>query len=170
MSKLKKQTFPYFIGIRSLDSIATRDDRVCVLNILGNESRSVTPTSHAYSGGNVVFGTAPGRGGETLATPIGDVPVFDSVRDGLDAGHDFNTGVVYLPPAAVRHGVYELVRLNPQLQKIVIITEKVPVSDARAIRAIALQHEVDVFGANCLGVADSHHRVRIGGALGGLNP
>jgi len=170
MMNLEKPVFPYFVGIRSLDAIATRDDRVCVLNILGNESRSVTPTSHAYSGGNVVFGTAPGRGGEALATPIGDVPVFDNVRDGLDAGHDFNTGVVYLPPAAVRHGVYELVRVNPLLQKIVIITEKVPVHDARAIRAIAQQHEVDVFGANCLGVADSHHHVRIGGALGGHHP
>ncbi len=42
--------------------VASRDDRVCVLNILGGESSEVTPVSHAYSGGNVVFGTAPGQG------------------------------------------------------------------------------------------------------------
>jgi len=162
--------FKYFVGIGSLDEIATRDDRVCVLNILGNESRSVTPVSHAFSGGNVVFGTAPGRGGEVLETPIGNIPVFDNVRDGLDAGHDFNTGVVYLPPAGVRHGVYELVRVNPGLSKIIIITEKVPVHDARAIRAVAQQLGIDVFGANCLGVADAWNRVRIGGALGGDQP
>ncbi len=57
------QGIPYYLGIRSLADIATREDRVCVLNILGGESRTVTPTSHAFSGGNVVFGTSPGRVG-----------------------------------------------------------------------------------------------------------
>jgi succinyl-CoA synthetase alpha subunit len=170
MHQLGQPGFKYFVGIGSLDRIANRDDRVCVLNILGNESRSVTPTSHAWSGGNVVFGTAPGRAGEELETPVGGIPVFDNVRDGLEAGHAFNTGVVYLPPAAVRHGVYELVRVNPELEKIVIITEKVPVHDARAIRAVTQQLGIDVFGANCLGVADAWNRVRIGGALGGDAP
>jgi succinyl-CoA synthetase alpha subunit len=162
--------FNYFVGIGSLEEVATRDDRVCVLNILGNESRSVTPVSHAWSGGNVVFGTGPGRAGRVLETPAGDIPVFDNVRDGLEAGHPFNTGVVYLPPAAVRHGVYELVRVNPELEKIVIVTEKVPVHDARLIRAVTQQLGVNVFGANCLGVADAWNRVRIGGALGGDTP
>ena len=50
-------------------SVATREDRVCVLNILGGESRQVTPVSHAFSGGNVVFGTSPGRRGQVLPTP-----------------------------------------------------------------------------------------------------
>ncbi len=162
--------FPYFVGIDSLAQIATRRDQVCVLNILGNESRSTTPISHAYSGGNVVFGTAPGHQGATLETTAGDIPVFDNVRDGLNAGYHFNTGVVYLPPAAVRHGVYELVRVNPEVKKIVIITEKVPVHDARAIRAVSQQLGIDVLGANCLGVADSWNQVRIGGALGGDRP
>ena len=49
--------FKYFVGINSLAQIATRQDRVCVLNILGGESSSVTPVGHSYSGGNVVLGT-----------------------------------------------------------------------------------------------------------------
>lgn len=162
--------FPYFLGIDSLADIASRGDRVCVLNILGGESRLVTPTSHAFSGGNVVFGTSPGRGGQALATPIGDVPVFNNVREGLDAGHAFNAGVVYLPPSAVRDGVAELIRVNPELRKIVIVTEKIAVHDAREIRAMAQGAGVDVIGGNCLGVADSWSRVRIGGALGGDHP
>ena len=32
--------FPYFVGIGSLADVATRGDRVCVLNILGGESRA----------------------------------------------------------------------------------------------------------------------------------
>ena len=173
MNPLQKQgvgDFRYFVGTSSLAQIATRDDRVCVLNILGAESSEVTPIGHAWSGGNVVFGTAPGKGGQALATASGDIPVYNNVRDGLQAGHRFNCGVVYLPPAAARDGVAELIRVNPQLKKVFIVTEKIAVHDAREIRAMGQQAGVDIFGANGLGVADAWNRVRIGGALGGDAP
>ncbi|APA86984.1 CoA-binding protein [Paraburkholderia sprentiae WSM5005] len=170
MYKQGSNTFRYFVGVSSLAQIATREDRVCVLNILGGESSDVTPVSHAFSGGNVVFGTAPGKGGQVLATPAGDIPVYNNVREGLQAGHRFNCGVVYLPPSAARDGVAELIRVNPELRKIFIITEKIAVHDAREIRAMGQQAGIDIFGANGLGVADSWNRVRIGGALGGDNP
>jgi succinyl-CoA synthetase alpha subunit len=162
--------FKYYVGIGSLAQIATRDDRVCVLNILGGESSDVTPVSHAYSGGNVVFGTSPGRRGQVLSTPIGDVPVYNSVLEGLNDGHRFNCGVVYLPPAAARDGVAELIRVNPELRKIFIVTEKLSVHDSREIRALGQWNGVDIFGGNSLGVADAWHQVRIGGALGGDDP
>ncbi len=164
------QGIPYYLGIRSLAEIATPEDRVVVLNIAGGESRQVTPTSHVFSGGNVVFGTSPGRAGQVLKTAAGNIPIFNNVREGLDAGHQFNTGVVYLPPSGVRDGVAELIRVNPDLRKIVIITEKIAVHDAREIRAMAQANGVDIIGGNCLGVADSWNRVRIGGALGGDHP
>jgi hypothetical protein len=44
------------------------------------------------------------------------------------------------------------------------------VHDAREIRALGQANGIDILGANCLGVADSWNRVRIGGALGGDNP
>src|SRR5215470_9366991 len=134
--------FRYFVGISSLAQVATRDDRVCVLNILGAESSLVTPIGHAWSGGNVVFGTSPGRRGQSLKTAIGDIPVYNSVREGLEAGHRFNC----------------------------IVTEKLSVHDSREIRALGQQGGVDIFGGNSLGVADAWNRVRIGGALGGDNP
>ena len=127
--------FKYYVGISSLAQIATREDRVCVLNILGGESSEVTPVGHAYSGGNVVFGTSPGRRGQALETPIGNIAVYNNVREGLDAGHRFNCGVVYLPPSAARDGVAELIRVNPDLEKIFIVTEKMSVHDARISRA-----------------------------------
>src|SRR5216683_5219793 len=162
--------FPYYLNINSLSEVARRDDTVCVLNILGGESRQVTPVSHAFSGGNVVFGTSPGRRGQVLATPAGDIPVYNNVREGLNDGLSFNTGVVYLPPSGVRDGVAELIRVNPGLAKIVIVTEKISVHDAREIRALGQGNGVDIFGGNCLGMADSWNRVRIGGALGGDHP
>ena len=170
MFKKGLEGFPYYLGINSLDRIANREDRVCILNILGGESRQVTPVSHAFSGGNVVFGTSPGRRGQVLETAIGDIPVCNNVREGLDDGLSFNTGVVYLPPSGVRDGVAELARVNPELEKIVIVTEKIAVHDAREIRALGQTYGIDIFGANCLGIADSWNRVRIGGALGGDHP
>src|ERR671921_1442963 len=137
--------FKYYVGIDTLAKVATRQDRVCVLNILGGESSQVTPVSHAFSGGNVAFGTSPGRRGQLLKTPAGDIPVFNNVRDGLEAGLRFNTGVVYLPPSGVRDGVAELVRVNPDLEKIVIVTEKLSVHDQREICAIGQVNGVDIF-------------------------
>jgi succinyl-CoA synthetase alpha subunit len=162
--------FKYYVGISSLAQIATRQDRACVLNILGGESSEVTPVGHEYSGGNVVFGTSPGRRGQVLETRIGNVPVYNSVREGLADGHRFNCGVVYLPPSAARDGVAELIRVNPELKKIFIVTEKMSVHDAREIRAMGQSNGIDIFGGNSLGVADAWNKVRIGGALGGDTP
>src|SRR6202162_401831 len=162
--------FKYFVGISSLGQIATHEDRVCVLNILGGESSEVTPVGHAYSGGNVVFGTSPGRRGQVLETPIGSVPVYNSVLEGLNDGHRFNCGVIYLPPSAARDGVAELIRVNSELKKIYIVTEKLSVHDSREIRSLGQQNGIDIFGGNSLGVADAWNQVRIGGALGGDSP
>jgi succinyl-CoA synthetase alpha subunit len=162
--------FKYYVGVSSLAQVATREDRVCVLNILGGESRDVTPVGHAYSGGNVVFGTSPGRRGQSLETALGPVPVYNNVLEGLKDGHRFNCGVVYLPPSAARDGVAELIRVNQDLRKIFIVTEKLSVHDSREIRAMGQANGVDIFGANSLGVADAWNRVRIGGALGGDHP
>lgn len=162
--------FKYFTGISSLAQIATREDRVCVLNILGGESSEVTPVGHAWSGGNVVCGTSPGRRGQSLETAAGNIPVYNNVREALEDGHRFNCGVVYLPPSAADDGVVELIRVNPDLTKIFIPTEKMSVHDAREIRALAQARGIDIFGGNSLGVADSWNQVRIGGALGGDKP
>ena len=137
--------FKYYTGIHSLADIATRDDRVCVLNILGGESSEVTPVGHAWSGGNVVFGTSPGKKGQVLETPAGNIPVYDNVREGLEDGHRFNCGVVYLPPSAADDGVVELIRVNDELTKIFIPTEKMSVHDAREIRAMAQARGIDIF-------------------------
>ncbi len=166
---MKNQSpFPYYVGIHSLEEIATPETRVCVMNILGNESSKVTPVSHAFSRGNVVAGVQYGRTGK-LETPIGDIPVYPRLAEVVKK-HQFDTGVIYLPPEAVFYAVTEMCHYNPDLKKVVIITEKVSVKDQRLIRAIAQRNRIDVFGANCLGVADSWNHVRIGGALGGDRP
>jgi hypothetical protein len=85
-----------------------------------------------------VFGTSPGRHGQVLQTPIGDIPVYNNVREGLDAGHRFNCGVVYLPPSAARDGVAELIRVNPDLEKIFIARRRCFMSSRAAITSSTL--------------------------------
>jgi succinyl-CoA synthetase alpha subunit/citrate synthase len=169
MRKQVTKPFPWFVGVHSLEELANRESRVCVVNILGSESRGVTPVSHAYSGGNVVAGVQYGRRG-VLETPRGDIPVYQSVREVLAHGHAFDVGVVYLPPLGVAQSVAELVRTNDALRRIVIVTEKVPARDSAAVRALCQEAGVDVIGANSLGVANAWDQVRIGGSLGGDRP
>jgi succinyl-CoA synthetase alpha subunit len=169
MRQLVTKPFPYFVGIYSLEELATKATRVCVLNILGNESRKVTPVSHEYSGGNVVVGVQYGRHG-LLETKIGNIPVHRSVRDVMNAGIAFDAGVIYLPPQAVSQAVWELIRFNKELKRIVIVTEKVSTRDSMNIRFICQEAGVDVIGANSLGVLNAWDHVRIGGALGGDHP
>lgn len=163
--------FPhYYVGINSLAELATQDDKICVFNILGGESRTVTPISNVYSSGNIICGTMPGRSGDVMKTAVGDIPVYNNIKEALDAGHQFNVAVIYVPPAGVKDSVLEAVRVNPKINKVVILTEKVSIRDSRIIRHYCQQKGVDVFGGNCLGIADAHNKVRIGGALGGSAP
>ena len=166
MRQQQTKPFPYFIGIHSLEELVTRDSRVCVINILGNESRKVTPVSHAYSGGNVVAGVQYGRKGE-LETPVGPIPVYSSIRDVIQQRIFFDIGVIYLPPPAVSQAVAELVYYNQDLKRVVIVTEKVPARDSRNCRFVCQEAGVDIIGANCLGMANAWDHVRVGGALGG---
>ncbi|MBI9072090.1 MAG: hypothetical protein JEY94_10855 [Melioribacteraceae bacterium] len=169
MRQLKTKPFPYFVGVHSLEELVTENSRVCVINILGSESRKVTPVSHEYSGGNIVAGVQYGRSGK-LETKIGDIPYYQSVRDVMDNGHTFDTGVIYLPPTAVSQAVSELTQYNEDLKRIVIVTEKISSRDSRNIRFLCQEAGVDVIGANSLGIANVWDNVRVGGALGGDDP
>ncbi len=169
MRRLKTKPFPYYVGLHSLEELVTRDHRVCVMNILGSESRKVTPVSHEYSGGNIVAGVQYGRRG-SLETKLGPIPVYRSIREVMEKGIAFDMGVVYIPPQGVCKAVSELVTHNEALKRIVIVTEKVPARDSRNIRALCQEAGVDVIGANCLGMANAWDRVRIGGSLGGDHP
>ena len=169
MRRQKTRPFPYYVGLHSLEELVTREHRVCVMNILGSESRKVTPVSHEYSGGNIVAGVQYGRRG-VLETKLGNIPVYRSIREVMEKGIAFDMGVVYIPPQGVCKAVSELVTHNEALKRIVIVTEKVPARDSRNIRALCQEAGVDVIGANCLGMANAWDQVRIGGSLGGDDP
>ena len=132
------QGFPYYLGIRSLADVATPEDRVCVLNIMGGESRhGDADQPRLLRRQRRVRHLAGARGPDAEDDRRRHPGLQQRPRGAGRRAHGFNTGVVYLPPSGVRDGVAELIRVNPDLEKIVIITEKIAVHDAREIRAMA---------------------------------
>ena len=163
--------FKYYVGINSLAQIATRAGPRLRAQHPGRrverrDAGRATSTPAATS----CSAPRPAAAARCWKRRSATIPVYNNVREGLEAGHRFNCGVVYLPPSAARDGVAELIRVNPELNKIFIVTEKMSVHDAREIRAMGQQNGIDIFGGNSLGVADAWNQVRIGGALGGDSP
>jgi succinyl-CoA synthetase alpha subunit len=157
--------FKHFTDIRSLANITTRSDRICVLNIFGEESLDVTAAGNVFAGSKVIFGTSSGRGGHNLVTRHGVIPVYKNVFVAMDYGHRFNCGVICLPPAEARDGVADLIRVNQELKKIIIVTKKISVLDARVIRTMCHLHGIDIFEVNKPCMAEPSNQDRIAGGL-----
>ena len=164
------QGIPYYLNVaRWPTSRRARTASACSTSWAARAA-PVTPVCHAFSGGNVVFGTSPGRRGQVLKTPAGrhsgiqQRPRRSRRRTRVQHRRRLSAAV---GGARRRGGAYPG---QSALDKIVIITEKISVHDAREVRALGQCDGVDIIGGNCLGVADSWNRVRIGGALGGDNP
>lgn len=120
--------------------------RVLVQGITGAEG-----TRHARrmaaAGTRIVAGVTPGKAGQD----VDGVPVFDSVRDAVDAtGADVS--VVFVPPRFAKAAVLETVEAGVPL--CIVITEGVPVHDTTEVWATALAAggRTRIVGPNCPGV------------------
>ena len=121
-----------------------RSTRVVVQGITGREGSFHTQQMQAY-GTRVVAGVVPGKGGsETLG-----VPVFDTVREAVEAtGAD--ASFVIVPPPFAADAVMEAAAAG--LPLCVCVTEGTPVLDM--VRAVAFVERTStrLIGPNCPGV------------------
>lgn len=121
-----------------------RSTRVVVQGITGREGSFHTQQMQAY-GTRVVAGVVPGKGGsETLG-----VPVFDTVREAVEAtGAD--ASFVIVPPPFAADAVMEAAAAG--LPLCVCVTEGTPVLDM--VRAVAFVERTSMrlIGPNCPGV------------------
>jgi len=97
-------------------------------------------------GTNVVAGTSPGKGGET----VNGIPVFESVSEAV-AGTGANTSCIFVPAPFCRDAALEAI--DAGIGTIVIVTEHLPVLDAVQIVAVARSRDITVIGPNCPGIA-----------------
>ncbi len=97
-------------------------------------------------GTNVVAGTSPGKGGET----VNGIPVFESISEAV-ASTGANTSCIFVPAPFCKDAALEAI--DAGIGTIVIVTEHLPVLDAVHIVAVARSRGITVIGPNCPGIA-----------------
>jgi len=126
--------------------LVNKNTRLLVQGITGNEGLFHTAQMVAY-GTNIVAGVTPGKGGEWVLD--GKIPVFDSVKIGLEAT-GANTSVIFVPSHFAADAIFEAADAGIDL--IVCITEGIPVQDMMRVRNYLDQKGVRLVGANCPGL------------------
>jgi len=124
--------------------LVDEDTRVLVQGITGGEGQFHTEQMIEY-GTNVVAGTSPGKGGQT----VHGVPVYDTVEEAVEA-EDADASVVFVPPAFAADAVFEA--LDTDLDLVVAITEGVPTQDMAKVHKRLTEVDTRLQGPNCPGI------------------
>lgn len=126
----------------------TKESKVLVQGMTGGEGMKHTRRMLA-SGTDVVGGVNPRKAGQSVDFDDRAVPVFGSVREGIEAtGADVS--VVFVPPAFSKAAVVEAADAGIELA--VVITEGIPVHDSVAFTAYARAKGTRIIGPNCPGL------------------
>ncbi|RDD86540.1 succinate--CoA ligase subunit alpha [Streptomyces parvulus] len=126
----------------------TKESKVLVQGMTGAEGMKHTRRMLA-AGTDVVGGVNPRKAGRTVDFDERSVPVFGSVREGIErTGADVT--VVFVPPAFAKAAVTEAADAGIGLA--VVITEGIPVHDSVAFTAHAKARGTRVVGPNCPGL------------------
>jgi succinyl-CoA synthetase alpha subunit len=126
----------------------TKESKVLVQGMTGGEGMKHTRRMLA-AGTNVVGGVNPRKAGRTVDFDDRAVPVFGSVREGMDATAA-DVSVVFVPPAFAKPAVLEAADAGIGLA--VVITEGIPVHDSVAFTAYATSKGTRIIGPNCPGL------------------
>ena len=122
-----------------------KDTRLVVQGITGREGAFHTQQMIDY-GTQVVAGVTPGKGGEWA---IGNTPVFDTVKEAVDAT-GANTSIIYVPARFAPDAIIEAADAGIEL--IVCITEGIPALDMVQVRAYIDTMPTRLIGPNCPGL------------------
>jgi len=137
-----------------------RDTRVLVQGITGKMARFHVADMIKY-GTNVVAGVVPGKGGEIVE----GVPVFDTVKDAVDAT-GAEASLVFVPPPFAADGIMEAA--DAGIRYCVCITDGIPAQDMIRVKRYMMRYPRDkrmvLTGPNCAGT------ISPGKALLGIMP
>lgn len=136
--------------------IVNSETRLLVQGITGKEGAYHAVKCREY-GTNLVAGVTPGKGGQIID---GDIPVFNTVQEAVDAtGAD--TSLVFVPPAFAADAIAEAA--DSGISTIASITEGIPVSDTmRVAKYINGLTHVRLLGPNCPGVISPTEKCKVG--------
>lgn len=122
-----------------------KNTRLLVQGITGSQGAFHTEQMLDY-GTNVVAGAVPGRGGQWA---VGNVPVFDTVREAVDAT-DANTSIIFVPARFAPDAILEATDAGIEL--IVCVSEHIPALDMARVRAYLDTTDALLIGPNCPGL------------------
>ncbi|MEK9927137.1 MAG: succinate--CoA ligase subunit alpha [Halieaceae bacterium] len=124
--------------------LINKDTKVICQGFTGSQGTFHSEQAVTY-GTNMVGGVTPGKGGQTHL----DLPVFNTVRDAVDAtGAD--ASVIYVPAPFCKDSILEAA--NAGVKLIVCITEGIPTLDMLDCKVKCDELGVRLIGPNCPGV------------------
>jgi succinyl-CoA synthetase alpha subunit len=124
--------------------LVDKNTRVICQGFTGAQGTFHSEQAIAY-GTKMVGGVTPGKGG---TTHLG-LPVFDTVRDAVEAtGAD--ASAVYVPPPFAADAILEAIDAGVRL--VVCITEGVPVLDMVRVKRALCGSDTRLIGPNCPGI------------------
>jgi len=124
--------------------LVNKNTKVITQGMTGETGTFHTQQALAY-GTQMVGGVTPGKGGSKHL----DLPVFDTVRDAVEAtGAD--ASVIYVPPPFAADSILEAI--EAEISLIVCITEGIPVEDMVKVKRALTASKSRLIGPNCPGV------------------
>ena len=141
--------------------LINKETRILIQGITGRSGIQVASELLDY-GMKVVGGVTPGKGGQV----VDSVPVFNSIKEAINAVGDIDVSMVYVPPLFARDAAIEAIEAKIGL--VHIFVEKIPVFDVAQILSKARRNNVRVLGPASVG-AISPGEGKIG-SIGGPNP
>jgi len=128
--------------------LVDKNTRLVIQGITGREGSFHTTQMLEY-GTNVVGGVTPGKGGQWFSTDSKKVPIFDTVKEAVEAT-GANASLIFVPARFAVDAIYEAADANIPL--VVCLTEHIPVLDMIAARAYLDTLNVRLVGPNCPGL------------------
>jgi succinyl-CoA synthetase alpha subunit len=124
--------------------LVDRKTKAIVQGITGKQGAYHAKLMKEY-GTNIVAGTSPGRGGESVA----GIPVYDSILEALEE-HDANASIIFVPAPFAKDAALEAI--DSKLSLVVIITEGLPAHDEMIMTRVASEKNVKIIGPNTPGI------------------
>ncbi len=122
-----------------------KETNLIVQGITGRQALMNTAYMRSY-GTNIIAGTRPGKGGQTVE----GIPVYDTVAQAVDENRHINASVIYVPPRAVKSAAIEAIDAGIKL--VIIISERTPHQDVMELIAYSRKAGSRIIGPNSIGI------------------
>lgn len=138
------------------------ESKIIGQGITGSEGSVAAKWMRVY-GTNLVAGVTPGKGGQDLD----GVPIFNTVSEVVEKLGAIDASVLYVPPIHVKKAAIEAIESGVKL--LLIVTEKVPVSDSAYLYAFAKERGSQIIGPASVGLINPKLKLKLG-SIGGGDP